>query len=104
MQKESIAHRLAGSAPPIFNSIKGVSAMTDRDLFALAAMNAFLTNSTCLNYVDDKYGQCFMLAVEQGQGTKIGLEDARGEEYRWSRYWADQAYQMADEMVRQGKR
>jgi len=103
VRKKSLTNRIAGSMPQIFKSMEGVSAMTDRDLFALAAMHAFLTNSTCLNYVDDKYGQCFMLAVEQGQGTKIGLENGAGEEYHWSRYWADQAYQMADEMVRQGK-
>ena len=74
--------------------------MTDRDLFALAAMHAFLTNSNCLNGIDDKYKQSFMNAADKGVNTKIGLEDHHEREYSWARYWASESYRMADAMTR----
>jgi len=76
-----------------------------RDYFAVQMMQALIQASASLDSVDDT---SFDSGVTCGFSSEINVtgEEADGTEFRysWARYYADEAYLLADEMIRQRER
>lgn len=82
-----------------------------RDYFAAQAMQALIQASTSLNVKDDDefLDECsFENAVTCGVNSQVGItgEEADGTEFRytWARHYSEEAYYIADEMLRQRER
>ena len=82
-----------------------------RDYFAAQAMQALIQASASLRprLDDDFIEECsFEYAVANGVNSEIGMsgEEADGTQFRysWARHYAEEAYYLADEMVRQRER
>lgn len=82
-----------------------------RDYFAAQAMQALIQASTSLNVKNDDgfLDECsFENAVTCGVCSEINMtgEEADGTEfkYTWARHYSEEAYSIADEMVRQRER
>ena len=82
-----------------------------RDYFAAQAMQALIQASTSLNMKDDDdfLEECsFENAVSCGSGSYVSMigEEADGTEFRytWARHYSEEAYYIADEMLRQRER
>lgn len=82
-----------------------------RDYFAAQAMQALIQASTSLNVKDDDefLDECsFENAILCGVCSEINMtgEEADGTEfkYTWARHYSEEAYSIADEMVRQRER
>jgi hypothetical protein len=82
-----------------------------RDYFAAQAMQALIQASTSLNVKDDDefLDECsFENAILCGVYSEINMtgEEADGTEfkYTWARHYSEEAYSIADEMIRQRER
>ena len=82
-----------------------------RDYFAAQAMQALIQASTSLNMKrgDNFLEECsFESAVTCGVCSEVDItgEEADGTEFRytWARHYSEEAYNIADEMVRQRER
>jgi hypothetical protein len=82
-----------------------------RDYFAAQAMQALIQASASLRpRLDDTFiEECsFEHAVSNGFNSEIGMsgEEADGSrfEYTWARHYVEEAYNLADEMIRQRER
>jgi hypothetical protein len=84
-----------------------------RDYFAVQAMQALIQASASLNpkgnaehYSDSEFS--FEHAAHCGVGSEIEMtgENADGTEfkYTWARHYVEEAYYLADEMIRQRER
>ena len=90
-----------------FPNLTGQSGMDLRDYFATAAMQAMIQNSALLkdgstlpelNVFDD---YSFDHAIICGVNSEIDLEDlSRGIKYTWAQYYAEEAYCIADAMMK----
>ncbi len=76
-----------------------------RDYFAAQAMQALIQASASLDFTDDT---SFDSGVTCGFSSEINVtgEEADGTEfkYTWARHYVEEAYYLADEMIRQRER
>ena len=93
-----------------FPNMTNQQGMDLRDYFAAQAMQAIIQASTSLNpKQDDEFlGECsFENAVGCGFNSTISMsgEDEHGEfKYTWARHYVEEAYAIADEMMKQRER
>jgi hypothetical protein len=94
-----------------FPNVTNEKGMDLRDYFAAKAMQALIQASTSLNPKNDNdfLEECsFKNAVSCGVNSQIELdgENPDGTEftYTWARHYVEEAYSIADEMMKQRER
>lgn len=89
-----------------FPNMTNQTGMDLRDYFAAKAMQAMIQNSALL---EDKSSSVFNVfetydfehAIVCGVNAEIDLEDGnRGTKYTWAQYYAEEAYCIADAMIK----
>ena len=81
-----------------YPNLTGQTGMDLRDYFAAKAMQAMIQNSASLH---DDSDYSFDTAIVCGVDTGVGLIDSeRDIQYTWAQYYAEEAYCIADAMMK----